>query len=134
MTEPAVLPEDVPAVSLGGRLWPIPELAVRQLRVVRRPIIDLTEAIEATETQSTGQRVMALGAEQYQAMIDVVYHGLTRAHPALTRDEFFDMAASDAELFLAFLVVRRQSGIYVLRPAGEAATPGEACPIPTGTG
>jgi hypothetical protein len=125
-----------PTVTLAGKAWPIPELAIRQLRVVRRPLIDLTDAIAATESETTGQRVMKLSAPQYADLVEIVYQGLTRAHPKLAREEFLDMAATDLELFLAFLVIRDQSGLFVAKPAGaEAGTPGEGHTIrsPTGT-
>ena len=133
MTEPTEHPPPVPTVTLGGRAWPIPELAIRQLRVVRRPLIDLTDAIAATEAETTGERVMRLSTVQYEAMVEVVYQGLTRAHPKLSREEFLDLPASDMEIFQAFLVVRSQSGLFVT--ASEARPPGEAAaePSPTGT-
>lgn len=124
MIEPASCDADIPRVKLAGREWPVPELAVRQLRIVRRPLIDLTDAIAATETETMGQRVMRLTTAQYEELCEIVYQGLTRAHPSLTREEFLDMQASDMELFMAFLVVRRQSGIFVA--AGEAPPTGEA--------
>lgn len=128
MTEPADCPEGVPTVTLAGKNWPIPELAIRQLRIVRRPLIDLTDAIAQTEDETTGQRVMKLSSEQYTLMTDVVYQGLTRAHPELDRDVFLDMPCTDMEMFLAFLVVRRQSGLFVARPpdAQEKTQLGEA--------
>ncbi len=133
MTEPAEFDGGTPTVTLAGRKWPVPELAIRQLRIVRRSIIDLTDAIAETEDAATGERVMRLSTEHYAEMCEVVYQGLTRAHPKISRDEFLDMACTDAEIFLAFLIVRRQSGIYVMRDA-EASIPGEARPSPTGTG
>jgi len=119
---------DAPSVVLAGRKWPIPELGVRQLRAVRRPLIDLTDAIAETESETTRERVLRLSSEQYEAMCEVVYQGLTRAHPELARDEFLDMTCTDAEILLAFLVVRRQSGVFVAKPrdGSEASTPGEA--------
>lgn len=116
MTEPAECPEGVPIVTLAGKKWPIPELAIRQLRIVRRLLIDLTDAIAQTEDETTGQRVMRLSSEHYAQMTEVVYQGLTRAHPKLDRDTFLDMPCTDMEMFLAFLVVRRQSGLFVARP------------------
>jgi hypothetical protein len=118
---------DTPTVALAGKAWSIPELAIRQLRVVRRPLIDLTDAIAATADETTGQRVMKLTAAQYADLVEIVYQGLTRAHPKLAREEFLDMAATDLELFLAFLVIRDQSGLFVAKPAGgEAGNSGEA--------
>jgi len=129
--------DNTPRVTLGGKTWKVPELGIRQLRLVRRPIIDLTDALVETADETTGERVMKLTETQFGQMCDVVYHGLTRAHPALSRDEFEAMAATDGEIFLAFLVVRRQSGIYVVRPADTpgARAPGEAAAemSPTGT-
>jgi hypothetical protein len=135
MTDPADYPPDTPTVTLAGQAWPIPELAIRQLRVVRRPLIDLTDAIAATESETTGERVMKLSTAQYEAMVDIVYQGLTRAHPKLAREEFLDMPATDMEIFQAFLVVRSQSGLFVAAPQTEARPPGEAAAesSPTGT-
>jgi hypothetical protein len=128
---------NAPRVTLGGRTWKVPELGIRQLRLVRRPIIDLTDALVETADETTGERVMKLTEAQFGQMCDVVYHGLTRAHPELTREAFEAMAATDGEIFLAFLIVRRQSGIYVVRPADTpgANAPGEAEAemSPTGT-
>lgn len=131
----SALDDCVPHVRLAGRDWPIPPLAVRQLREVRRPLIELTEALVATDSESTGERAFKLSTAQYDAMIEVVYQGLTRAHPELGREAFLDLAATDAELFLAFLTVRRQSGLFV-EARHPDAPPGEAraeLRSPTGT-
>lgn len=130
MTDPTA---HTPTVTLGGRQWPVPELAIRQLRLVRRPLIDLTDAIAASESETTGERVMKLSTADYEQMVEIVYQGLTRAHPKLGREEFLDLPATDMEIFQAFLVVRSQSGLFVT--ANEARPPGEAKaePSPTGT-
>ncbi|HUO92557.1 MAG TPA: hypothetical protein VMU22_06535 [Rhizomicrobium sp.] len=135
MTDPADHHPDTPTVTLAGRRWPVPELAIRQLRVVRRPLIDLTDQIAATGTETTGERVMKLSTAQYEQMVEIVYQGLSRAHPKLSREEFLDLAATDMEIFQAFLVVRRQSGLFVTTPQDEARPVGEAEaePSPTGT-
>lgn len=142
MTEPAPYdPKVTPAVRIGGKLWPIPELAPRQLRMVRRSIIDLTNIIQppraeqldgedvaaiAASMVATGDRVLKLENADYGKMLDVVYYGLTRAHPSLTPEEFETWAIADAEVFRAFLVVRTQSNIYVqVEPGQKAKPPGE---------
>lgn len=145
MTEPAYYnPETTPAVSLAGKLWPIPELAPRQLRLIRRDLIDITDLIQPRSAApgddadqravavSTGERVMKLPNDQFGKMLDIVFHGLTRAHPALTKEEFDDWALADADVFAAFLIVRKQSGIYVEVKSGtkKAPTPGE---VPAGS-
>ena len=148
MTDLSIQGCDTPTVTLGGRQWPVPELTIRQLRACRRPIIDLTDALspvvekgeggEAKVVTTTGERVMHLPAEQFDQMCDVVYHGLTRVHPNLTPQEFDALEATDSEIFLAFLVVRRQSGIFV-ETRGDAAAANSSqdqkkeSPSPTGT-
>lgn len=128
MTEPAEYDaKTTAAVTLAGRKWPIPELGVRQLRYVRRPLLDLTKRLADTDP-SLGQSVLlSLTTEEYESLVvEVVFQGLTRAHPSLTRDEFLDMAISDVEMTAAWLVVRRQSGVFVFGDSAQDAPVGEA--------
>ena len=126
-----------PTVTLAGKVWPVPELAVRQLRYVRKPIIELTDRINAAFEPETrdgkviGQRLKTGavdpvddldGAEYDRLIAEVVWQGLTRANPDLTFDEVLDMTATPAEMFRAWLVIRKQSRIYL--PA-EASSTGE---------
>lgn len=140
MTEPAIYPEGTPTVTLAGKVWPVPELAVRQLRHVRRPLIDLTEAItqqtEKTTDEATGEviekvikssgaLIMALSEAQYEQMTDVVFWGLSRAHPDLKKEEFLDWPASELEMLNAFFAVRSQSGVFMKAAAAAAPKEGE---------
>lgn len=138
MDKPSKKVPGAPAVTLAGKKWPIPELAVRQLRYVRAPIVELTDRINTAyepvfkDGEIVGQRikegavdpVVSLSVEDYDRLIvEVVWQGLTRAHPDITLDDVLDMTATPAELFSAWLVVRRQSRIYM--PVGGASQ-GEA--------
>jgi hypothetical protein len=147
VTDLSISGRDIPTVTLAGRQWPVPELTIRQLRACRRAIIDLSEALspvvekgdsgEARVVTTTGERVMHLPAEQFDQMCNVVYHGLTRAHPSLTPQEFDALEATDSEIFLAFLVVRRQSGIFVETRSAAGVTensPNEKKESPTPIG
>lgn len=140
MTEPAEFDEKTtPAVQLAGKTWPIPLLAPRQLRVCRRQIIDVTEAIApdvvaladdpatiAEAGASTGDKVMSLPNMLWERLMEVVFWGMTRAHPNLKWEEFLDLPITDADMFRAFLVVRKQSGVYTEPKEGaEPAKPGE---------
>lgn len=174
-TDPAT-----PTVNLGGKSWPIPELAPRQLRHARRLIIDVTKAIEPkTEpnapadeaaalqereaclrialelnrddvaaaigarserpvppkiVQTTGDQLISMSSEDFGKMCDAVYYGLTRAHPDLTRDAFDDMPVTDAEMYLAFLIVRHQSQVYAsLQRQGPKSGEAKAMESQTGT-
>lgn len=146
MTEPAEFdPKTTPAIELDGKKWPIPRLAVRQLREVRRPLIDLTNRITAARVEAAtlagedpadiadamiraGSDAFAdLSKDDYASLLtEVVYQGLTRAHPKLAREEFIDMPISDDEMITAWFVVRDQSGVFVKLDKTEDQPPGEA--------
>jgi hypothetical protein len=136
MTEPADFDErTTPVVTLGGRNWPIPELAPRQYTLLWGDLIELTEALDAAEAGAFGSRVLQLTTAQFAKMQDCVYIGLTRAHPSLTRDEFLDLACSTGDIVRAFLVVRMQTGLFGKRTGDGDRAPGEAqaAERPTGT-
>lgn len=103
---------DTPTVKLAGREWPVPELAVRQLRVVRRPLLDLTDSLNAFGSKKAGEWLMKLSPEQYDQLTEVVYQGLNRGTPSFKREEFLELPVNDLDLFTGFLVVRRQSGLF----------------------
>lgn len=128
MTEPAKYdPATMPAVEWAGKKWPVPELAVRQLDLIWDDTLALTEALTCEQQDEFGRKLYALTGEQMAKLRGVVYVGLTRAHPELTREEFDDVPATPAEMVVAFFVVRAQSLIFG-RPSKEAA------PKPAGEG
>lgn len=125
MTEPAEHDADTPTIDLVGKKWPIPELAARQLRKVRRPLVLLTRAFNGAKNGSdliAAMIELSLTDDQFDQLYDVVYIGLTRAHPKLTPEEFDSWTISDGELISAFFVVRKQSHIFVVVPPTEGET------------
>ena len=63
-----------------------------------------------------------LSGERLAPLAEVLWHGLRRAHPRLTRDEFFDLPITIAELVAALPVVIEQAGgKRVDAAAGEMA-------------
>ena len=95
-------------VALGGHEFFVPPLSLRQILAIADYVPKLTEA--------------GNGSEQRAAMVDVVWQGLRRAHPGLTRDELLDLPIKLAELAEAANAVIAQSGGE--KPAEAAA--GEA--------
>ena len=110
-----------PVVTLAGREWFVPVLAMRQARVVVPALMRLMPVLQ--EMQGGDPSAMAgLSEEHFENIIAIVHGALTCAYPTLTRDEFLDLPASTAELIAAIGVVTRQTGFF--KPAEEAA-PGE---------
>lgn len=132
MTEPAEFnPLATPAVRLGDKLWPVPPLAPRQFREMFEDMVAVTDALtdalpvspDAKKGSDIMDRVALLNRPTYDKMLNVVYWGLTRAHPDLTQAEFLDMPIDPQQTVMAFLIVRSQTGFYAA--AGEGGTSGE---------
>jgi len=137
-TEPVAIEPGTPAVRLAGKLWPIPELAWRDLKKCRSALLALTDQINdviAAAKDTSGedddvraQRNLAAVSLVFQALADddfdrlvvgPIHAGLQAAHPTLSREEFDGWSFSEAELQLAWLTVRGQSGLFVLRAPGS---------------
>jgi hypothetical protein len=86
-------------VRLGGREWTVAPLSLRQIL----SIADFVPKLSGISADSlSGERLMPLA--------EVLWHGLRRAHPRLTHDEFLDLPITVAELVAAIPVVIEQAG------------------------
>lgn len=102
-------------VRLGGHDWLVAPLSLRQIIA----IADFVPKLAAINAESlSGERIVPLA--------EVLWHGLRRAHPRLTRDEFFDLPITIAELVAALPVVIEQAGGRRIDAAETAATGGGA--------
>ena len=86
-------------VRLGCREWTIAPLSLQQILAIADYVPKLSGITPET---LSGERLLPLA--------EVLWHGLRRAHPALTRDEFFDLPIPFGELVAALPVVIEQAG------------------------
>ena len=86
-------------VQLAGRDFYVAPLSLRQILAVADYVPKLSGI---TAENMSGERLLPLA--------EVLWHGLRRAHPNLTRDEFFDLPISIGELVAALPVVIEQAG------------------------
>ena len=86
-------------VRLAGRDFYIAPLPLRQILAIADHVPKLSGI--TAETMS-GERLLPLA--------EVLWHGLRRAHPKLTRDEFLDLPIPLGELVAALPVVIEQAG------------------------
>jgi hypothetical protein len=86
-------------VRLAGRDVYVAPLSLRDILAVAD---ELPKVKDVTAENVTGERLAPLG--------EIVWHGLRRAYPKLTRDEFLDLPITLAELIAAFPVVMQQAG------------------------
>jgi hypothetical protein len=87
------------AVRLAGCDLYVAPLSLRQILAIAEYVPKLS-AIGADN----------LSGERLAPLAEVLWHGLRRAHPKLTRDEFFDLPITIAELVAALPVVIEQAG------------------------
>jgi hypothetical protein len=99
-------------VRLGGRDFYVAPLSLRQILAIADYVPKLSGI--TAETMS-GERLMPLA--------EVLWHGLRRAHPSLTRDEFLDLPITVAELVGALPVVIEQAGGKRLEPGVDGPPP-----------
>lgn len=145
MTEPAAFDaEATPAVTLAGKVWPIPELVWRDLRKCRKELLELTDLINVAIAASPGHEgegdqaravrhmtamelaIGELSNEDFERLVmGPLLAGLQAAHPSFTRDELWGMRLTETERQVAWIVVRRQSGLFAAK-ADEETVPGEA--------
>jgi hypothetical protein len=87
------------SVRLGGHEFYIAPLSLRQILAIADYVPKLSGL---TAENLSGERLIPLA--------EVLWHGLRRAHPGLTRDEFFDLPVTIAELVAALPAVIEQAG------------------------
>jgi hypothetical protein len=87
------------AVRLAGRDFRVAPLSLRQILA----IADYVPKLSAIGSDN-------MSGERLTPLAEVLWHGLRRAHPRLTREEFFDLPITIAELVAALPVVIEQAG------------------------
>jgi hypothetical protein len=87
------------SVRLGGHEFHVAPLSLRQILAIADYVPKLSGIVPET-----------LSGERLTPLAEVLWHGLRRAHPKLTRDEFFDLPITIAELVAALPVVIEQAG------------------------
>jgi hypothetical protein len=111
-------------VRLADRDFSIAPLSLRQVLAVAD---QLPKMAGLTAENVSGERLAPIA--------EIVWQGLRRAYPQLTREEFFDLPITVAELVAALSVVmqqagarKRESGQGELEPhrAGAMGTPAQA--------
>jgi len=92
-----------PMVLLGGRDWPVPELAVRQIM----RLVPLMGRLYKAGAASAG----ILDEEEIGWLYEIAYVALTRAHPDLSRQAFDEMPIRLHEIMSSLPVIARQAGL-----------------------
>jgi hypothetical protein len=102
-------------VTLAGREWFVPLLAMRQARIVVPALMALLPSLEAIRRN----QLAALSQENFDLMLRAVHGSLTRAYPDLRFDDFLDLMITSEELVVAVQTVFVQAGLFKKEAAAE---------------
>jgi hypothetical protein len=108
-------------VRLGGHDFHVAPLSLRQILAIADYVPKLS-----------GIDIDNLSGERLKPLAEVLWHGLRRAHPRLTHDEFFDLPITIAELVAALPVVIEQAGGRKVDAAAGEISATSALPPSTG--
>jgi len=124
--------ERAPAVSLGGKSWPVPQLVAKQNKIIDPLILSLLPVFGEWQTDKAAA-LAKLGSVQYEALQEIAFQAIRRAHPELTREQFLDLPVTLPELVAAFPVIAQQTGVFERASPGEAGAGIAPHTSPTGT-
>lgn len=117
---------EVARITLGGVQWPVPKLAIKQLKIIMPLLLPFMSAERSLNA-------LMFTAKDIDDLATIAHAALSRGH-AITREEVEDLAASPYDLLGMLLVVAQQTGMMKPAPAG-GSPPGEATGTsPTGAG
>ena len=118
------------ALTLGGKVWNLPPLPWRIVRKAQPAIVRFFEQAGGSDMPN----MMKLTTEEFDALAGVVYSAASFVEPALTREQFDDLAFAPIDLIMAIPIVSkacglvRSGGVEVSPDAGKVVTetPGPA--------
>jgi hypothetical protein len=106
---------DYPTITLGSRAYPMPPLAIKQMRKVIPRLLEL-----ATRFQPPFDPTK-LSEDDMNELSDVIYIAITRGSPQMTREQFDDIEATLPEMIASIDVIGAQAGMTKRREAGQGA-------------
>ena len=142
--------DKAPKITLGGKPWAVPELAIGQamhvvpaLTAIMPVLGRMMTAVVTDESGKTSideKKIVAMigmiDEATFASIADAVFWSLKRAKPGLGRGEFDQIPVKVTELFAALPVILKQVGFIepAKEGAGGAAAAGEAEAAPESTG
>jgi len=120
-TSPAVQAADPRGpldITLAGRVFSVPPLPLRWNREVYPLCARLTAAGLLDRLGPGG--TLALTADDIDALAEIAFWGASAADSTLTRDEFEALPIAPTELVDAFILIRVQTGGWLMVPSQAA--------------
>ena len=114
-----------PTITLGDKTYSIPLMTIKQNRELEFLVMRNLELFFAVSQGNQLDIIKALsqiGKQQLDDFYEIVYIGLTKADPGMTREIFENIEAGMKEIVQAANVVISRSGLFRKEtvPSGEA--------------
>lgn len=120
----------VPLINIAGKQWPIPELAIKHLRLVVPAIMKVMPrlAMIKDRVKKPDEMILALMGIDIpimDALLDAIFWSMHSGTPALLREEFDSMRIPARDLLGSIDIVVQQTGMFVKAPAVGTEPVGE---------
>ena len=116
---------DMTPIKFGGVEFRVAPLVFRQTVVVGPQLPDILSIVNrrasalaripskdaSAQEMEVFLAALELSERESRAMLNFIYAGLTRCHPALTLDDLQDLPIQQIELFETLTVILRHSGL-----------------------
>jgi hypothetical protein len=113
-------PETTPKVTLAGIEFPVPRIVWAELKFVVPALMSLTSTLDRMRASGGNLVAATMSEEEMETLGKVVYYGIKRGTPTLSRGEFETMPMSFDELVSAVFVVASQCGMMVKAEDGAS--------------
>jgi hypothetical protein len=111
--------DGVQTILLAGHTWPVPLLAAKQNKIIDPLILSLLPLFFRWQSDKSAA-LAALGASEYNALLEIAFQAIRPCHPEITREQFLDMKVTLPELIAAFSIIAQQTGVFQKATVGEA--------------
>lgn len=123
--KPGIDCAEAAVISLAGKEWFIPLLAVRQNRLIIPRLIKVLPLIEAAKDPATNAFIDVFSESTMDLMNAIVHAALTRAYD-ISFDEFLDLPINPHDLMKAIPSIVKQTRFFSEGEGVQQAAPGEA--------
>lgn len=110
-----------PKVTIGGREFPVPELAIDQLETVFPAMGTLARIFN-----DPANALASFDSATFKLLLDTVFVGIMAGSPGFTMADFRKLKAKPMELVAAMHTIALQSGMATRKSEGATNGAGEA--------
>jgi len=105
-------------VALAGRQWALPHLPFRAIKKIQPALLQIYSELGGAAMSTAS--VAGLSEAQLDRLAEAAYCAIAHVDAALTREAFFDLPFSVAELIQAFPPIAQAAGLRAAPASADA--------------